>query len=211
MNRHRAPAMSTDERRAAIVAAAMPLLIEHGGKVPTSKIAAAAGIAEGTVFRAFKDKAELLAACFQAAMESDEEVDRIAAIDRVLPLPERLLTALGQVRDYQNRLWSVAQAIRASGADMHQMRSRGPHGPEDQPPRAMLRVVAAVGDLFDPETDRLRVPPDLAARLLLGFMMAAQMPGADLGGEIAEPAEIVDLFLNGVLTPDTPKPPRETL
>ena len=48
--------MSVEDRRAAIVEAALPLLIEHGANVTTSQIAAAAGIAEGTVFRAFGDK-----------------------------------------------------------------------------------------------------------------------------------------------------------
>jgi hypothetical protein len=50
----------SEQRRAAIVASTLPLLIENGSDVSTSQIAAAAGIAEGTVFRAFKDKQELL-------------------------------------------------------------------------------------------------------------------------------------------------------
>ena len=69
--RRRAPAMSQEERRAAIVRSTLPLLIEHGGTVSTSQIAAAAGIAEGTVFRAFKDKQDLLIACMRAGMNSD--------------------------------------------------------------------------------------------------------------------------------------------
>ena len=45
---------------APIVDAVVPLLLEHGGDVTTRQIAEAAGIAEGTIFRVFPDKAALL-------------------------------------------------------------------------------------------------------------------------------------------------------
>ena len=52
----RATAMSPDDRRRAIVAALVPLIVERGGEVSTREIAQAAGIAEGTIFRVFADK-----------------------------------------------------------------------------------------------------------------------------------------------------------
>ena len=52
--------MSPEDRRQMIVRAVLPLVVEHGAAVTTSQIARAAGICEGTVFRAFKDKDELL-------------------------------------------------------------------------------------------------------------------------------------------------------
>src|SRR5215472_9948031 len=93
----RAPAMSVEERRAAILAVAVPMLIEHGGAVKTSEIAAAAGIAEGTLFRAFKDKQALFVACLHATLESDDELAKIKAVDRSLPLGERLAEAVRAV------------------------------------------------------------------------------------------------------------------
>lgn len=62
--------MSPDERREMIVAAALPLLVEHGAVVSTAQIAKAAGIGEATIFRSFADKNELLDACVAAALRS---------------------------------------------------------------------------------------------------------------------------------------------
>src|SRR3954470_1380975 len=61
-SRVRASRMSPDERRAAIVTAVLPLLEQYGGEVSTRRIAEAAGIAEGTIFRVFPDKRSLLLA-----------------------------------------------------------------------------------------------------------------------------------------------------
>jgi AcrR family transcriptional regulator len=185
--------MSVAQRRAAIVEATLPLLIEHGANVPTSKIAAAAGIAEGTVFRAFRDKTELLTACLHAVMESGHEVEQIAAIDRRLPLAQRLITALDHVNGYQNRLWSVAQAVHAAGVDMRE--ARGGH--DAGPPGSMVRVVNAIADMFDPERDELRVEPALAARLLLGLIFTNRMQGVGMGEVVADAEELVDFFLHG--------------
>ena len=64
----RASALSPDERRKAIVAALLPLLVERGEDVSTREIAQAAGIAEGTIFRVFPDKKSLLMAAAEEAI-----------------------------------------------------------------------------------------------------------------------------------------------
>src|SRR3954469_6892995 len=89
--RRRAPGMSVEARRAMIVHAVLPLLIEHGAGVTTSQIARAAGIGEGTIFRAFKDKDELFDACTAEALRPDHVLDAIAEIPIDQPLEDRLL------------------------------------------------------------------------------------------------------------------------
>ena len=61
--------MAPDERRRAIVDAVVPLLLQHGDDVTTKQIAEAAGIAEGTIFRVFPDKAALLMAVAEETIE----------------------------------------------------------------------------------------------------------------------------------------------
>jgi AcrR family transcriptional regulator len=188
----RAPAMAVEDRRAAILAVAVPMLIEHGGNVKTSEIAAAAGIAEGTLFRAFKDKQELFTACLYEVLESDTQVAEIQRIDRTLPLTERLTAAVRSVSDYQSRLWSMMVALRGANVDPRSGERRF-----EGPPAAMVGISSAIAGLFDAE--RLRVPTDLAARLLLGSVFSNRMQSEGMGDSGADLDELVDLFLHGVL------------
>ena len=63
--------MSPEERRAAIVRAARPLFLEHGQATSTRLVAEAAGIAEGTVFRAFATKQDLVDAVLDAEFDPE--------------------------------------------------------------------------------------------------------------------------------------------
>ena len=60
--------MPPEERRAALVEATLPLLLEHGATVSTRQIAEAAGVAEGTIFRVFESKDDLVHACLHDAL-----------------------------------------------------------------------------------------------------------------------------------------------
>jgi AcrR family transcriptional regulator len=198
----RAPAMSVDERRATIVEVALPLLVEHGGNVKTSEIAAAAGIAEGTLFRAFRDKKALFVACMRAAMEADAEVAQIQAVDRDQPLADRLTQGVEAVAGYQDRLWAVMSAMRSSGVDPRtdSDTENEKHEHHDGPPKVMIRISQAMADLFgDDSTELLRVSPELAARLLLGLVFSNRMLTEGFGDTVAELSDLVDLFLYGTV------------
>jgi AcrR family transcriptional regulator len=200
--RRRAPAMSQEERRAAIVRSTLPLLIEHGGGVSTSQIAAAAGIAEGTVFRAFKDKQDLLIACMRAGMNSDEEVTTIERIGHDGPLHQRLTDGVRAVSGYLDRIWTVGQALRAGGIGPEAMQKHMHGGDEPRkpgPPPELARVSHALSGLLDPATDNLRVAPERAVQMLLGLVLTNRMQGEGFGQAMTDPAEIVDLFLHGVI------------
>jgi AcrR family transcriptional regulator len=194
--------MSQEERRAAIVRSTLPLLMEHGGNVSTSQIAAAAGIAEGTVFRAFKDKRDLLIACMRAGMNSDEVVERLAAISTSEPLRPRLTEGVRAISGYLDRIWAVGQALRAGGVGPEAMQDRmhGGDAPrEPGPPPELLRVSQAMSGLFDESADNLRVRPERAVRMLLALVFSNRMQSAGFGEPFDDPAEIVDLFLHGVI------------
>lgn len=204
--RRRAPAMSQEERREAIVRSTLPLLIEHGGNVSTSEIAAAAGIAEGTVFRAFKDKHDLLIACMRAGMNADEEITSIEGIDRARSLQDRLAEGVRAISGYLDRMWAVGQALQAGGITREEMEKHvhedlgGDKEPtEPGPPKELLRVSRAMGGLLDESSDELRVDRERAVRMLLGLVFTNRMRGHGFAQSMDNPEEIVDLFLHGVI------------
>ncbi|MFI9006603.1 TetR/AcrR family transcriptional regulator [Actinosynnema sp. NPDC053489] len=194
--RRRAPAMSTEDRRRAIVTATVPLLFAHGANVTTSQIAKAAGIAEGTVFRAFKDKQELIRTCVQSVLEIDAELELIERAGRATALAERLSQAIGAVTGYLDRMWKLVSVLRDSGYD-----PRDGHGERKGPPVEMQRITEHVATLFGPDDD-LRVDPSLAARLLLGLVFTNRMQGDGFGDSTADADQLVELFLHGVLKQD---------
>ena len=186
--------MGAEERREEIIAATLPLLRQHGAEVTTSQIARAAGIAEGTIFRVFEDKRELLLAAMQVAMDANPEVARIGDISRELPIEERLVAALAAVSDYQDRLWSLMHVLQESGWQPE----HGKAGREEHHPRRQVeRIGAAMARLFEPEQGAMRLDVRSAARMLLGLAFTNRMHEQGMGEPSITPEQLVDLFLNG--------------
>lgn len=186
--------MSLEDRREALVKATIPLLLVHGANVTTNQIAKAADVAEGTVFRAFKDKQELLTCALRSAMEPDTEIDLIDRIPATAPIEERLTGAVRAVTGYLDRMWSLMSALQDTGFD-----PRGEGGGRKGPPEEMQRVMRRVAELFEPDAERLRVEPLLAARLLMGFVFTNRMQHNGFGEGAAEADQLVELFLHGTI------------
>ncbi|HMJ74601.1 MAG TPA: helix-turn-helix domain-containing protein [Iamia sp.] len=182
--RTRAPAMSVEDRRSAIVAAAVPLFLEGGLAITTREVAEAAGIAEGTIFRAFADKDELVEAVIASALDPTVADEALAAIDPTLPLAERLIAAVDVLRE---RVTTFTRVMALTGP----LRS-GQVG-QPKPPVALLRLDA----LFAADADQLRIPPAEASHLLRGLIVANVHPSFHPGVPRSS-AAIVDLFLHGV-------------
>src|SRR5690625_3506692 len=110
----RATPMSADERRAWIIEALLPLLVERGGEVRTKEIAEAAGVAEGTIFRVFTDKRELMLA---AAEEAMNPAGGAAAWEELFASTDDLRTKVGEAcRRVTERIrltMTVMMAVRA--------------------------------------------------------------------------------------------------
>ena len=92
--RLRAAALPPGQRRAAIIASTVRLLIAHGTAITTRQIAEAACIAEGTIFRVFPDKDSLVVAAIERAFDPAPVEDELQAIDATLPLATRLEQAV---------------------------------------------------------------------------------------------------------------------
>ena len=183
--------MPPAQRRAAIIETTIPLLLEFGSGVTTRQIAEAAGIAEGTIFRVFPDKDQLIDAVVEQAFDPVPTQTALDAIDRGLTLDERLIKAVEVLQERVEGLWRLMSAIGTS-------RRPGPTRPD--PPD--LSHLAA---LFEPDRDQLRRDPMVAARVLHGLTFASSHPM--LSAHPLPPAEIVSLVLDGIRTSHSDESP----
>ena len=176
----RATALPPDERRSMIVAATLPLLVEHGDRVTSKQIAEAAGIAEGTIFRAFGDKDEVIAAAIESALDPAPLELALSAIPADLPFEAGLAAAVVIIQQRVMDIWLLMSSV---GTRFHEM-TRRPMTDSD----ALVR-------LFESHHTQISVEPIAAAAVARASpstthpMMAGEPTSAD---------ELVHLFLHGV-------------
>src|SRR5690349_3929643 len=196
----RAAALPPEERREALIAATLPLVLEHGTDVSTRLIAEAAGVAEGTIFRAFPSKDDLIEAVVASAFDPSSLVEAIGRVDPSLPLAERLTAAVGLMQAHGRRLAGLMHAFAARGALRHSG-ERGA-GPDRQEHAARFRasearVVDALALLVVPDREQLRCPPLETARRLRLIALALSSPRL-VDTDPLPPEEIVSLLLDGL-------------
>jgi AcrR family transcriptional regulator len=193
--------MSAEDRRAMIVHAVLPLLMEHGANVTSSQIARAAGIGEGTIFRAFKDKDELFDACTAEALRPDHVLDAIAEIPVDQPLADRLVEAAEALGAHLERMGALMSALHASGRIKHrdpEQRRTDQSGTWKGGRReSMAAIRGAMVELFTPEEDRLRLPPEQLAALFLTLLFGGRRLAPDVDAPTTR--QVVDFFLHGAV------------
>ena len=189
----RAHPLPPDERRAALIAATEPLLEKFGRDVSTRQIAQAACVAEGTIFRAFATKEDLIDAVLEDVFDVQRTCDDLTAIDRSLNLETRLVAAVQVLQARLRRVFAL----------FHSMRIGPRHDQRDFRDRQRAdndRLNAALAVLLEPDADRLRIPAAEAANALRTITFALTHP--ILGNERStEPKQIVDLLRHGIEAP----------
>jgi AcrR family transcriptional regulator len=163
-----------------IVAATLPLLLEHGDRVTTRQIAEAAGIAEGTIFRAFADKDEIIVAVIEAALDPAPLEAALAGIPTDVEFEVGLAAAVVLIQQRVIDIWRLVSSV---GTRFHEMTRRPPADSD-----ALVRLIAA-------HRDRMRIEPTAAARLLRALTLSATHPM--LADEPMSAEELVEMFLHG--------------
>lgn len=191
----RARPLPPQARRAALVSATLPLIRKHGIDVSTRQIAAAAGVAEGTIFRVFPDKDSLIQAAVDAAFDPAPVIAALERIDPSEPLAERLTAIAHIVQGWLTTIIHLMMVLRAS-------RPLGdkPHLPQPRPSEV---IGAMITRLIEPDRHRLRVSPAEAARLLRLLLFSGSHPGIAEGKPLT-PQEIVAVILDGIRTRRVP-------
>jgi AcrR family transcriptional regulator len=188
----RAAALPPDERRKALILATLPLVLAHGTEVSTRQIAEAAGVAEGTIFRVFPSKDDLIDAVVASAFDPSGLIDAIGRVDRSAPLDRRLVAAVELMQERSRQLAHLLHALAPrEGAQ------RGRSGRDGRFRAAEARLVDALALLIDPDRDQLRCSSQEAARRLRLVTTALSHPRF-VEDRPLPPSEIVSLLLDGM-------------
>ncbi len=188
----RAPALPLDERRHMIIDAAVPLIIEHGQNVTTKQIADAAGIAEGTIFRAFEDKQELCRAAVARYMDPEPIRSALQSIDEDLPLEQKVHDAVVLLRSRFAGIMGVMHALGVSAPP-----------PDAVERRRAVRAAAGtvLAGILESERQRLRLDPAKSASFIRLVVFASEIPSFSDSDPLTTD-ELVDFILRGIARED---------
>lgn len=178
----RARPLSIDDRQAMIVEAVMPLLAVHGRDITSKQIAEAAGIAEGTIFRAFGDKETLIEAAIEKYLDPEPLRRGLRAIDAGLTLEEKTLRAITLMKERFGEVFRV-MAIIGGG----------------RPPSSSQRTVYVeiIAEMLAPDLEQLNWPPNRVAHIIRLISFASSFPMLNHNVEFTA-SELTQILLYGI-------------
>jgi AcrR family transcriptional regulator len=185
-SRTRATPMAPDDRRAMIIDAVIPLLMEKGREVTTRQIAEAADIAEGTIFRVFGDKESLFEAAVEKFLDPTESHKALMAIDPDLPLEAKVNDILFQLRNRMTGIFGIMQAVGMSGPP--------PRGRRERPRDHFEDVIAQV---LAPDLARMNASAKQVASFVRQAAFASAIPHFNEGHQIST-ADLARLITYGI-------------
>jgi AcrR family transcriptional regulator len=191
--------MAPAARRAAILDAARPLVMRYGSAVTTRQIAEAAGIAEGTIFRVFPDKESVVQAVVTEVFDPEPTLRELAAVDRGLPLRERLVAAVAVLQGRLSQVFGLLDALGWVRPPEPDEAGRRPH-----PPAGINDAFrAATVDIVGRDEPTLRVPAAELAHVLRLLVFSGTHPMISDGRPLT-PEQIVTILLDGLRLPTQP-------
>ncbi|MEO6825751.1 MAG: TetR/AcrR family transcriptional regulator [Microbacteriaceae bacterium] len=179
----RATPLAPDERRSMIVDAVAPLFREFGPAVTSRQLAEAAGVAEGTVYRAFGDKDALIQAVLDKRLDPAPLKQALKEIDPGLPLAEKVHIAVSLMRTRYREVFELMAMF----------------GEYRKPPSKRSRddLAQVFRDFLEPDLARLNCGPDRVAKLLQLLAFSSSLPHFS-DGVSHSARELTEVILYGI-------------
>jgi AcrR family transcriptional regulator len=188
----RARPLSPDDRRQALVEATIPLLHEHGRSVTTKQIADAAGVAEGTIFRVFDSKEDLVTAAVERALDMEPFFADLESIDLDQELRARLTDLCARLQERFRDIFLLMSAMGMVGPPKA-------HRHLEEGRRRAEKIMVAV---VEPDAELLNCTPVQLFHMLRMLTFSGTHPHIS-DGHILTPDQIVGTLLDGVLKKDS--------
>jgi AcrR family transcriptional regulator len=183
--------MTVEDRRSMIIDAVIPLLLEHGTTVTSRQISEAAGVAEGTVFRAFGDKETLINAAIERYFDPEKLRGKLRGIDPDDPLEVKVRCVFELL---QERFSGVFRMMAVLGQT-----SRPPVRPG-----VRYEYAEIIARALEPDAERLNVPPSSVGALLRLVAFSSTLPPFNDGQHLST-EELTHFVLYGIAGTVTPK------
>jgi AcrR family transcriptional regulator len=145
-----------------LIDAVIPLLLTHGRSVTTRQIAQEAGIAEGTIFRAFGDKESLVQAAITKHLDPTALRQRLAAIDPALPLEQKVAEIVELMLARFEQVFGFMAALGEVGR---------PPSPDER-----LAFQAVIAGILQPDLERLNLSTERVAQFIRLVTFASSIP-----------------------------------
>lgn len=183
------------------MAATETLLVEHGASTTTRLIAEAAGVAEGTIFRHFRDKRELYRAVAENIFDpvrTDESITEV--VEGKARIEDKLRAVIDLFAASSQRNLLVMMAVRSALLEQPDPHDAQQHGP----PKFVVDANKALIDnlarlVFEPHENELRLPPRKAALVLRSLTVGAWLPGLHRTNQPLSSDDVIDVLLGGIL------------
>lgn len=171
--------------------ATLSAIHEHRCVPSTRQIAEASGVAEGTIFRAFSTKEELIDAAIAKAFDPAPFEQLVAEIDPALPLRERVVEMVACLQDRFRHVFDLMEALRMTSPPTE-------HHTVTAQPERHREVSHQIVDLVRPDADALSVTPERFVSYVRLLTFSGSHPNISHGNPLT-PEEIARVLLDGVL------------